>query len=155
MEYITIKDGKISGHFNGDTLPEGAIKVANFAGFEGEPVTFYNQKTWERYTEKELILKGLVEVPKGYRITKDKKDLEEISDEEKVAQGLISQLRLDMSILEKDEQYLSSTDWYIIRAKEIDKEVPADVLEERQRCRDEISELRARKYDDEGNLLKG
>lgn len=47
---------------------------------------------------------------------------------------------------------MKDTDWYVIRAKEIGKDVPAEVLIERQRCRDEISVLKERNYDEEGNL---
>ena len=152
MEYITVKDGKIAGHFNGETLPKGAYEVNGFMGCVGEPVTFYNQETWERLPQKELYLKGLLEVPAGYKINSAKTDIEELSTEEKVAAHLISQQRVDITQIEQDEQYLKDTDWYIIRAKEIGKDVPAEVLTERQRCRDEISALRERNYDDEGNL---
>lgn len=154
MEYITVKDGKIAGHFNGATLPKGAYEVNGFMGYVGEPVTFYNQETWERLPQKELYLKGLLEVPAGYKINSTKTDIEELSTEEMVAAHLISQQRVDITQIEQDEQYLKDTDWYVIRAKEIRKDVPAEVLTERQRCRDEISALRERSYDDEGNLVE-
>jgi len=89
----------------------------------------------------------------GYKINSAKTDIEELSTEEKVAAHLISQQRVDVDLIEKDEQYLKDTDWYAIRAKEIGKDVPAEVLIERQRCRDEISTLRERSYDEEGNLV--
>lgn len=34
--------------------------------------------------------------------------------------------------------YLASTDWYVIRQQETGQEVPADVLEQRQKARDSI-----------------
>ena len=154
MEYITVKDGKIAGHFNGETLPKGAYEVNGFMGYVGEPVTFYNQETWERLPQKELYLKGLLEVPVGYKINSTKTDIEELSIEEKVAAHLISQHQVDANLIEKDEQYLKNTDWYVIRAKEVGKDVPSEVLTERQRCRDEISTLRERSYNNEGNLVE-
>ena len=154
MEYITVKDGKIAGHFNGETLPKGAYEVNGFMGYVGEPVSFYNQETWERLPQKELYLKGLLEVPAGYKINSTKTDIEELSIEEKVAAHLISQRQVDADLIEKDEQYLKNTDWYVIRAKEVGKDVPSEVLTERQRCRDEISTLRERSYNNEGNLVE-
>lgn len=154
MEYILVKDGKIAGHFNGETLPRGAYKVNGFVGYVGEPVAFYNQETWERLPQKELYLKGLLEVPAGYKINSTKTDIEELSTKEKVAAHLISQQQVDANLIERDEQYLKNTDWYVIRAKEIGKDVPAEVLTERQRCRDEISALRECNYDEEGNLVE-
>lgn len=38
---------------------------------------------------------------------------------------------------------LISTDWYVTRQAETGKAVPAEVLAERQECRDKISDLRA------------
>ena len=96
----------------------------------------------------------MLEVPAGYKINSAKTDIEELSTEEKVAAHLISQQRVDVDLIEKDEQYLKDTDWYVIRAKEIGKDVPTEVLTERQKCRDEISTLRERSYDEEGNLVE-
>jgi hypothetical protein len=37
------------------------------------------------------------------------------------------------------QQYLDSTDWYITRSAETGIETPAEILEERQKCRGDIS----------------
>lgn len=84
MEYITVKDGKIAGHFNGETLPKGAYEVNGFMGYVGEPVTFYNQETWERLSQKELYLKGLLEVPAGYKSILLKQTLKNLAQKKKL-----------------------------------------------------------------------
>lgn len=43
-----------------------------------------------------------------------------------------------------DENYLSSTDWYIARYAETGTEIPDEVKTKRSGCRTEISELRAK-----------
>lgn len=40
------------------------------------------------------------------------------------------------------ESYLSSTDWYAVRYAETSIEIPADIREQRQSAREEISRLR-------------
>lgn len=40
---------------------------------------------------------------------------------------------------EEARRYLAETDWYIIRNQETGKEVPADVLAERQMARDRVA----------------
>jgi hypothetical protein len=88
MEYITVKDGKISGHFCGDRLPEGAIQVTDFWGNTGDPVTWYDDK-WQRKDEIELYRAGVKELPAGYRLNDGKTAVVEMSEVEKIQAGIL------------------------------------------------------------------
>lgn len=85
MEYITIKNGTITGHFCGQFLPVGAVEVKDFTGIVGEPVTYYNPD-WSRKKNIELIHSGLMSVPKGKL---------PMTDEAKLADGQITQFEYD------------------------------------------------------------
>lgn len=49
---------------------------------------------------------------------------------------------INQEIIAKDQAFLNETDWYVTRYAETGKEVPANILKERARCREEISSLR-------------
>ena len=85
MEYITISDGKITGHYCGETLPPGAKIVNDFNGCPGDPVEFYTH-TWQRKSDIELIQEGLIPIPLGYKLDGDK--LTEMSLAEKIQSGI-------------------------------------------------------------------
>ena len=85
MNWITVEDGRISGYYEGDSCPENGIQVDGFRGLVGEPVVFYD-KDWKRKDSRTLMREGLVDVPKGFRLTDD--GLEMMTDEELVEAGL-------------------------------------------------------------------
>jgi hypothetical protein len=87
MEYITVKDGKISGHFCGNKLPDGAVQVTDFWGNTGDPVTWYDDK-WQRKDEIELYRAGVKELPAGYRLNDGKTAIVEMSEAEKIQAGM-------------------------------------------------------------------
>lgn len=49
---------------------------------------------------------------------------------------------INEEIIKKDQEFLNETDWYVIRYAENGKTVPENIIQERERCRKEISELR-------------
>lgn len=71
MEYLIIENEKIKGHYCSNQLPNGAIEVTEFSGQIGDPVSFYNDK-WERKPDFQLMKEGLVPIPDGFKIEKDK-----------------------------------------------------------------------------------
>ena len=85
MEYITVEKHIITGHYASDTIPEGAIPVTDFIGRVGEPVSYYNPD-WSRKSDIELMLSGLMTIPNGYKITNT--GLIEMSLKEKIDAGL-------------------------------------------------------------------
>jgi len=60
------------------------------------------------------------------------KDFEDLTDEEKAAavQRFDSTQRVVSAL-----QYLKDTDWFVVRKSETGKEIPADILEARQKAR--------------------
>ena len=87
MEYIIIENGRIKAHRCGPTLPQNAIEVKNFSGIVGENVNFY-KADWTRKDDFSLMQEGLVCLPTGMKWNKDKTELIEMSDVEKVESGL-------------------------------------------------------------------
>lgn len=85
MEYITIENQIITGHYASDSIPEGAIPVTDFKGIVGEPVSYYNPD-WTRKSDIELMLSGLMTIPNGYKLTNT--GLIEMSLKEKIDAGL-------------------------------------------------------------------
>ena len=85
MEYITVENHIITGHYASDSIPEGAIPVTDFIGRVGEPVSQYNPD-WSRKSDIELMLSGLMTIPNGYKITNT--GLIEMSLKEKIDAGL-------------------------------------------------------------------
>ena len=94
-EYITVKDGIVTGHFasKSDTVPEDGIVVENFFA----PTGFYYE---DDYTKKDgyIVLKPYIElyknghkaVPDGYKINKDGTDIEPFSDHDNLEHELIT-----------------------------------------------------------------
>ena len=104
-EIIKIKDGVIESHsIVNRHLRENEIIVNNWSGTIGEPLTFYDEN-YKRYTDIELINKGLKEPPKGMKIEDDK--LIEMTLQEKVDSGFIvlepNQKLVDNQIVEKSQ----------------------------------------------------
>ena len=85
MEYITVEKHIITGHYASDSIPEGAIPVTDFIGRVGEPVSYYNPD-WSRKSDIELMLSGLMPIPNGYKLTNT--GLIEMSLKEKIDAGL-------------------------------------------------------------------
>lgn len=85
MEYIKIKDGKISSYRIANEIPEGGIAVHDFKGLIGDPVTFYTAD-WKRKTNEELYREGLLPVPTGYRLNSAGK-LVRLSFKERLLKG--------------------------------------------------------------------
>lgn len=90
MEYITVKDGIITGHgaaADASRIPEGAVAVRNFCGVVGDRAALYDE-SWNRLTDEVLYERGLLEVPEGFRWSSSDGGLVEMSLAEKVAAGL-------------------------------------------------------------------
>lgn len=86
-EYITIKDGIITGNYITDgKLPKGAIAV-NFDGVVGDKVDYY-KSDWTRKTEVELVKEGLQPMKDGYKWNSDQTGFVEMSQAEKIQAGL-------------------------------------------------------------------
>lgn len=87
MEYITVENQVITGHYASDSIPEGAIPVTDFIGRVGEPVSYYNPD-WSRKSDIELMLSGLMTIPNGYKINEEKTALQEMTEDEKIIAGI-------------------------------------------------------------------
>lgn len=87
MEYITIENEKISGHFCGGIKPEEAIEVNNFNGTIGEPVNYYDDK-WNRKSDIDLYKEGIKEIPTGFKFNDDKTNIVKMSDIELYTAGI-------------------------------------------------------------------
>lgn len=61
MEWITIDNGIITGHFVGDELPanKNVVKVKNFNGRTGLPVNYYDDN-WNQKKDSQLIQEGII-----------------------------------------------------------------------------------------------
>lgn len=172
-EVLKIENEKIVSHSIINREPRAnEIVVKNWNGTVGEPLTFYNGD-YTRKSDLELMKAGLIEIPKGYEIKEGK--LEEIKIEtqesEKVEEGLPPQFKeengeivpktmeemLADGTITQDEyneylvlnykQYLSSTDWVVIKTLELQMKGEkvthdySDVLAEREKARKEINKL--------------
>lgn len=89
-EYITIRDNKITGYFKGNTKPDGAIEVSGFSGNIGEPITYYDQTTWERYSDLYLYKNNIKDIPEGYKLNDNEDSIVEMSTIEKIVNGVES-----------------------------------------------------------------
>ena len=77
VEYVILKDGKIDGHFDGESIPLDGIAADNFIGFVGDDERFYDWlNNGVRFSDEYLIVKGIIEDNRGtwYRKT-DKYEL--------------------------------------------------------------------------------
>lgn len=87
MEYITIANGIITGHFCGETLPEGAVQVPDgFPGWAGLPVSALTADYSALKPLSQQLSEGVISIPEGYKIdatdTKfDRKTQEELDSE--------------------------------------------------------------------------
>ncbi len=116
MQYIIIKDGIVTEHGCGSTLPEGAQQVVDFPGVVGLPLAYYKDD-WSMKSQAELIREGLESVPEGFRF--DGEELVELTYEEKVAAGL-EELPPGMKL--EDGKLLPATDEELLAAGRITQE---------------------------------
>lgn len=153
MEYITISDGKITGHYCGETLPPGAIIVNDFNGCPGEPVEFYTP-SWQRKSDIELIREGLIPIPLGYKLDGDK--LTEMSLLEKIQSGieelpigykLENNEVIEMSLLEKIKEGLKLLNDTLVEMTDEEK------LEEGLLTQEEYDKIQQNKIQEELNKL--
>ena len=105
FEVLKIENEKIVSHSIVNREPrENEIVVNNWQGTVGEPLTFYDEN-YKRYTDIDLINKGLKELPKGLKIEDNK--LVEMTLQEKYEAGLITlnptQKIVDNYIVEKTQ----------------------------------------------------
>ena len=94
-EYITVKDGIVTGHFasRSDTVPDDGIVVEKFLA----PIGFYYD---EDYEEKDgyIVLKPYIElfknghmvIPDGYKVNDEGTDIVPYSDRDNLEHGLIT-----------------------------------------------------------------
>lgn len=87
MEYITIDNNLISGHFCGDIKPSNAVEVNNFSGVVGDPVNYYDDN-WNRKSDIDLYKEGIKEIPTGFKFNDDKTEILEMTEIEKINAGL-------------------------------------------------------------------
>lgn len=142
FEVLKIKDGIIESHsIVNRKLREGEVVVDDWQGTVGEPLTFYDEN-YKRYTDVELIEKGLKELPKGQEIidgelkTIEETEEKELTEEEKTQQKITAL-----------KGYLYSTDWVVIKTLELQMKGEkvthdySDILAEREKAREEINKL--------------
>jgi hypothetical protein len=173
MEYIIVKDNKIFSHCCGATLPENAIEINGFSGIIGDPISYYDSDngSWKRKSDIELYSLGLIDVPDGYKLNEDKTDIIEMSlvekisvglekcpsgyklengkfvqktEEEKLADGDISQKKYYENKLSEYTSKLSNTDYIDNKIIEgvATKEDYADIIKQRQEWREEAAKLK-------------
>lgn len=69
MEYITIEDGVITGHFDAVEVPGNGVEVSDFRGTVGMPTTLFNED-WSLKTAEELVTDGVLEDNRGTYFSK-------------------------------------------------------------------------------------
>lgn len=97
--------------------------------------TYYNKETKEKVeiNKPEDDISTLTKlVPKEFEVWENDKWVLDIEEKENFEQ---------MNINSKSRQYLSETDWYVIRKQETGKEVPAEIVQFRQEARNKIVEI--------------
>lgn len=87
MEYITVKNGIITGHYCGQSLPVGAVEVKDFAGVVGDRTDYY-KSDWTRKNEVELVKEGLQPMKYGYKWNEGQTGFVEMTQVEKIQAGL-------------------------------------------------------------------
>lgn len=87
MEYITVKNGIITGHYCGQSLPVGAVEVKDFTGVVGDKTEYY-KSDWTHKSEVELVKEGLQPMKAGYKWNSDQTGFIEMSQAEKIQAGL-------------------------------------------------------------------
>lgn len=69
MEYITVANGIITGHFCGEALPDGAIQVPDgFPGWKGLSVAALTADYSAIKPLAQQVSEGVITVPEGYKI---------------------------------------------------------------------------------------
>ena len=107
MEYIVVDDKIVKGHYCGENKPDNAIRVNNFNGSVGEPVSFFDSN-WNRKPEIDLYKEGLKDVPKGYKLNEDKTAVIEMSEDEKLFSGIITQSEYNSIKIQKMKQKIET-----------------------------------------------
>lgn len=166
MEYLTKNQetGKIE-HFcckDEKLIPKNAIKIeGKWDGVSGEGFNFYDDRG-KRFTENELVEKGLLEDNRGVYYTSGKQEIEIKSINQKIPNNStmgkwnhitdklvdgkwieqrLEMKKYDLSIeISKNKSYLLSTDWYVLRELDSGKAIPKDIKEKREKARKEISD---------------
>lgn len=83
MEYITVANGIITGHFCGKTLPDGAIQVPDgFPGWEGLPVAALTDDYSAIKPLAQQVSEGVITIPDGYKIAEAGTEFTRKSQEE-------------------------------------------------------------------------
>ena len=83
MEYITVKDGIITGHCCGGNKPEGAIEVpAGFPGFIGAKLAALKDDFSGIKPISQQVAEGILTIPDGYKSNKDDNELARMDQEE-------------------------------------------------------------------------
>lgn len=168
MEYI-IKNkntGKVEHYCQKDEklIPKNAIKIkGKWCGISGEDSNFYDDNG-ERFSENELVEKGLLEDSRGTYYTRNKHQIEIKNINQKIPDNCIKEkwnhitdklvdgkwieqkeekekYNLSREISE-NESYLFSTDWYVLRELESGKVIPKNIKERREKARKRISDNR-------------
>ena len=163
MYYVKIKDEVLEEFCEGDVLPDNAVEVSeDWNGNIGESASFYDehlnrkseaQLTKEglklnddeteivQMTDAELYGAGLKEIPSGFILDND--ELREMTTEEKIEAGLLTQSQLDAEEIAELKFYLDSTDYVTLKIMEgvATAEEYEEVLTKRQEARTRINKL--------------
>lgn len=170
MFYVKIENDVLKGFYCSDYLPENCVEVEeNWNGRIGEPLSFYDEQL-NRKTDCQLIKESLIEMPLGYKWNEDKTEiiplnqierykagidkipdgfkiennkLVEMTIQEKIEAGFMTQKEVDEQEISELKEYLSSTDYVTIKIMEgaATKEEYLDVLAKRKETREKINEL--------------
>lgn len=172
MEYIRIKDGKITEDFCTRDIVLDAIAVDGFDGCVGDDEKWFTAD-WKKRPDIELYREGLKEIPEGQKLEDDKlvemnevekinAGLKELNQYEKIEDGKIVQKTMEelhKDGLMTDSDYtkyqismykskLTSTDYVVLKMAEAEdpeplKEKYKAELEFRKAWRAEINKLEA------------
>lgn len=176
MYYVKIKDEVLQEFCEGDVLPDNAVEVsADWNGNIGESASFYDEHL-NRKSEAQLTKEGLIELPAGFKLNDDETEIVQMTDvelygaglkeipsgfildndelremttEEKLEAGLLTQSQLDAEEIAELKSYLDSTDYVTIKIMEgvATAEEYAEVLAKRQEARTRINELEKKHLD--------
>lgn len=83
MEYITVDNGIITGHFCAEILPEGAIQVPQgFPGWQGLNVNALTEDYTALKPISQQVSEGVAVIPEGYKINATDSGIIRMSQEE-------------------------------------------------------------------------
>ena len=145
MQYIFIRDGIVTQHGCGNTLPEGAQQVADFPGVVGLPLAFYKDD-WSMKTQAELIKEGIIPMPEGYEWNDGETDIVKKEPEipEMPEQTEADKIETEIAGL---KNYLTETDYTVIKCVElglsVNEEYP-EIVVKRSETRAKINELESK-----------